>query len=45
MKPVIINRRTWREAIRLAVEAGRIYGIRQRVYKDDLYGWTWGATA
>ena len=45
MSPFVINKHSWRRAVELAVEAGRIYGERQRVYKDDVFGWTWGAAA
>lgn len=39
---IVINKLTWRKALALATEAGRIYSIKQRVYRHPLYGWTWG---
>jgi hypothetical protein len=38
---VIINRLSWAQAVSLAIEAGRIYGQKQSVFKDRRHGWTW----
>jgi hypothetical protein len=40
---IVINKLSWAKALELATEACRIYGIRQRVYRDPLRGWTWAA--
>ena len=37
---MIFNRLTFEAAVDLAIEAGRIYSAKQRVFKSD-WGWTW----
>ena len=37
----VINKLSWDRALALAIEAGRIYGEKQHVYRDQMYGWTW----
>jgi hypothetical protein len=38
---VVINKLSWAKAVALAVEASRIYGIKQVVFKDPRRGWTY----
>jgi len=32
---------TWAEAVELAIRAGRLFAVKQRVFKSDTDGWTW----
>lgn len=38
----VINKLSHSRALRLAVEVASRDGIRQKVYKHPVYGWTWG---
>jgi len=40
-----VNRLSWAAALALATYAAKISCVRQRVYKDPAWGWTWDSAS